>query len=801
MLVHSAALHLAVFVRSRIPQSASPSISIWIIEAPVKNSVRLAIGAFVLMAMTAALLFWNRGGVRGPRPNILFITLDTTRADRIGAYGYDKARTPVLDQLAREGVLFERAISPAPLTLPVHACLFTGLYPPEHGLRTNGYGKLPAEPTTLAEILTEEGYDTAAFVASFVLDRKFGLNRGFGTYDDDLSGARPTQDAIHRFRDGRLVVDSALEWLTQSRTNPFFCWVHLYDPHAPYEQHPAEFGDAFAASAYDGEIAYTDQQVGRLVEFLKQHPETIVVIVGDHGESLGDHFELQHGYTLYDSTQRVPLIVRGVEGTAPGTRVSTSVSLVDVLPTLLEVLKQPALDKISGRSFVDGLMNRPMASRLCYGGTDDPFLQNGWSPLRSLTSDEWRYIRTTKPELYHLPTDPTELNNLAATDPERALELEQQLSDLESSLAVGEAADVQLSGAEQKALASLGYVGGSTRDEAPVDNNLPDVKDMLPFNMATQSAIDLIDQGKLAEAETILVKIVSESPIEHVSSRLYLASVLDRKGQPSAAEELYQAVLKFRPEDQTALFQLGTMYADQGKFEEAIPIFEKCLELEPEATEPLFNLGLTRARIGDASSAERIFRSVLQIDPMFPGVWVALGTLMDQQGRAGEATAAFESELRINPESVEANTNLGVQLASEQRFEEARNRLRIAVSVAPERTDARVNLAICEEMLRNYDEAILQMNEAIRVQPEAPALHLTLGNILVKASQPTKAIEEYERALQGAPENIEILQKLAALHVAQSAPVKATECLQQILKLDPGNAPAAAELKRLATQQ
>lgn len=767
----------------------------------MKNSVRLAVGVLGLLAVTSAVVFWFRGGVSGPRPNILFITLDTTRADRIGAYGYDKARTPVLDQLARDGVLFERAISPAPLTLPVHACLFTGLYPPEHGLRTNGYGKLPPEPTTLAEILTDEGYETAAFVASFVLDRKFGLNRGFETYDDDLSSAKPTQDAIHRFRDGRLVVDSALDWLQQSRANPFFCWVHLYDPHAPYEQHTAEFGDAFAASPYDGEIAYTDQQVGRLMEFLKQHPETIVIIVGDHGESLGDHFELQHGYTLYDSTQRVPLIVRGVEGTAPGTRVSTSVSLVDVLPTLLDVLKQPALKQISGRSFLAGLLNRPMPSRLCYGGTDDPFLQNGWSPLRSLTSDEWRYIRTTKPELYHLPSDPAELTNLAATDPDRVVELEQQLIDLESSLTIGEAADVQLSGAEQKALASLGYIGGASREEAPVENNLPDVKDLLPFNMATQSAIDLMDQGKLAEAETILTKIVRESPIEHVSSRLYLATVLERNGQAVAAEELYQAVLKFRPEDRTALFQLGTLYADQGKFDQAIPVFEKCLELDPEATEPLFNLGLTRARMGDAGSAERIFRSVLQIDSMFPGVWVALGTLMAQQGRAVEATSAFESELKINPESVEANGNLGVQLASEQRFEEARNRLKVAVNAAPERADVRVNLAICEEMLRNYDEAILQMNEALRRNPEAFALHLTLGNILVQASQPAKAIEEYEKALKGLPDNIEILQKLAALHVVESAPDKATACLQQILKIDPGNAQAAAELKRLTTPQ
>ena len=767
----------------------------------MKKSTVVILGLAVVVVSIAAGILWFRQYRRQSSPSILLITLDTTRADRIGAYGYKNARTPALDGLAKDGVLFERAISPAPLTLPVHASLFTGLYPPEHGLRTNGYGKLPETLNTLPRILADEGYDTGAFVASFVLDQKFGLKEGFQEYDDDLSKAAPTQDAIHRFRDGRLVVDSALEWLKQPHENPFFCWVHLYDPHFPYEPHAAEFGDDFADSLYDGEIAYADQQVARLLEFLKAHPNTVVVVVGDHGESLGEHSELQHGYTLYDSTQHVPLIVKGVPGAVPGTRVASTVSLVDLLPTLTELLGISTPSEISGRSFLSGLKGQSIESRVVYGGTDDPFLQNRWSPLRSLTTDDWRYIRTTRPELYDLKADPQELKNLAGDDPERVLEFEQQLGDLESSLISGEAGEVQLSDAEQKALSSLGYVGGASREAIPAENNLPDVKDMLPFNAATQVGIDLLDKGQLAEAEQVLRKVVTESPAEHLSSRLYLGAALERLGRAPEAEAIYKSALEVRPDDFGTHFHLGTLYADQGQLEQAMVAFEKCIELEPEATEPLFNLGLARFKAGDTDSAARLYQAVLQIDPMFPGAWVALGTLRSQEGRSTEAISAYQSELKINPESIEANVNLGVQLGSEQRFEESRQYLTTAVKLAPERVDALFNLGVCEEMLKNYAEAEKHLREAVRLQPEATPLKVALGNVLVKAGNSAEAIKVFEQAVAETPDNVNALFSLAKLHVAAGNKQSAIDSLEQLLRVQPGNAQAAAELQRIRSEK
>lgn len=270
----------------------------------------------VLWGFAAGLLagiagwFWPRH-----RPSLLVVTLDTTRADRLGCYDSASARTPVLDELAASGVLCENAYSVAPMTLPAHASLFTGLYPPETGVVTNGRGRLSETNQTLAEILKRQGYDTAAFVGSFVLNARFGLDQGFRTYDDDLAGGEPELTGVLRRRSGEAVVDAAIRWLAEkrSRSQPFFCWVHLYDPHAPYLAHTELFGDEFHGRPYDAEIAYIDRQVGRLVDFLRSHrleDDTLLVVVADHGEGLGDHGEETHSETLYNSILRVPLIFR-----------------------------------------------------------------------------------------------------------------------------------------------------------------------------------------------------------------------------------------------------------------------------------------------------------------------------------------------------------------------------------------------------------------------------------------------------------------------------------------------------------
>src|SRR5262245_58641206 len=318
---------------------------------------QIGLAVCTVAALALGLLGW-REFLHSRRPNVLLITLDTTRADRLGCYGYAPALTPTLDALAAAGVLFERACTPAPLTLPSHASMMTGLYPREHGLITNGRGRLEENIPTLAEDLRDAGYDTAAFVGSVVLHSQFGLQRVLAAYDDDMTHTDPTEHGLHRQRDGKRVVDSALAWLQQPRKSPFFCWVHLYDPHAPYVAHADEFGDRFQNHPYDAEIAYVDRQIQRLVNHLEANrlwERTLVVVVGDHGESLGEHDEEEHSLTLYNSVLHVPCIWAGRGAAAVGRRVPQPVSLVDLRPTLLETVGLRVPRGTSGHSLCEAL--------------------------------------------------------------------------------------------------------------------------------------------------------------------------------------------------------------------------------------------------------------------------------------------------------------------------------------------------------------------------------------------------------------------------------------------------------------
>ena len=356
------------------------------------------------------------------RPNVLLITLDTTRADRLGCYGYAGARTPALDRLAARGVLFEQAVCSAPLTLPSHATILTGLLPPEHGLRLNSVGALPAGVPTLATELRRRGYRTAAFVAATVLAAKFGLDRGFQVYDDNIppEARRGGGEGGQAYRSGESVADAAIRWLQQPSRAPFFCWVHFYDPHWPYHAHTDRFGAQFADRPYDAEIAYLDAQVQRLLDALTQTgvgPRTLIVAVGDHGETLAGepHAEPRphHGLMLYRGTMRVPLILCGAGVRRHGRRVGALVETADVFPTVLACCGARAPARSSGRDLRPWLRGRSAAPRACYGESELP-ASYGWSGQRSLTTEEWKYIRSPVPELYDLVADPNETNNLAA---------------------------------------------------------------------------------------------------------------------------------------------------------------------------------------------------------------------------------------------------------------------------------------------------------------------------------------------------------------------------------------------------
>jgi choline-sulfatase len=436
-------------------------------------------GAFIaLMAMVATAGLWWRSHQRAHSMNVVIVTLDTTRADRLSPYGFMDASMPTLERLAREGVVFDQATSVAPLTLPAHVSLFTGLFPPSHGVRDNADPPLTAAHTTLADVLSEHGFRTGAFVGASVLEADRGLAQGFGIYRSDASIQTHTPETRQR-RAGEVIGD-ATRWLDEIGDARFFLWTHLYDPHRPYDP-PEPFRSRFV-DPYIGEIAFADSQIGRLLDALDRRDlleRTIVIVAGDHGESLGEHGERDHGIFVYESVLRVPLMIR-----APGVlprRVGAIVRLTDVMPTLLDLLGLPA-PKMDGVSLVDLVDGRKGTLDLeAYSESFYP-QRFGWSPLRALRDGRYKLIDAPRPELYDLERDLFEEHNVYEERRTVAETLHQRLASHERREA-GSDADIRqeasASPGTRERLAALGYVGTASKRETVDRHRLPDPKDCI----------------------------------------------------------------------------------------------------------------------------------------------------------------------------------------------------------------------------------------------------------------------------------------------------------------------------------
>ncbi len=681
---------------------------------------------FLILGMTVVLLamlvFWLRPR---SRPHLLVITLDTTRADRLGCYGYSQARTPALDSLAAAGLLCERAYTVAPLTLPAHTSLFTGLFPRASGIRTNGRGRLDDSIPTLAETLRRQGYDTAAFVGAVVLNRKFGLDRGFQTYDDDLgdAGDPPSSDPSHNQRSGRVVVDAALEWLTMKHERPFFCWIHLFDPHAPYVPHTEMFGNEFAERPYDGEIAYVDRQIARLTEFLKSRSlenQTLVVVAGDHGEGLGDHGEQTHSFTLYDETLRVPLIMRLPERIPSGTRASAEVSLVDVSRTILDLLDLNVLDvddsrRISGRTLRPVWAGGAASVSPCFGATDEPYLLSGWSPLRSLTEGHWKYIRTTRVELYDLQNDPQERSNLAEVNLEKLREMQSSLAAVEFQIDSRAVSAVPLTPAERRALVSLGYAGRAGDVPSEVEQkNLPDIKDMLTVNNAVDDARRLVESGSLGTAIARLREIVKSAP-SHTLASVLLANALCAQSEFDEAIEVLRDLVAHQPNFPDAHNEVGVLLVRQGLFDEARSEFRRTLELDPAFVDAHLNLAKGCVGAGQLDEALSHLDAILEIEHCHSAAYQWRGRVLANLGRILEAIEDFRQGLKCAPNSGEAHHNLGSILARHGEAQEAYDHFSRAVQISPDSAEFQFAFGNFLLQRRRFEEAIVPLTKALEL--------------------------------------------------------------------------------------
>lgn len=592
------------------------------------------------------------------RPSVVLITLDTTRADHLGCYGGARTETPHLDALARSGVRFEQALSPVPLTLPAHVSLLTGLVPRHHGVRDNLGFKLDPKIPLLAERLSAAGYSTAAYVSAAVLDREGGLARGFATYDDALrTGDRRAFD--YQERAASQTVDAVLKQLGTLKS-PFFLWVHFYDPHLPYVP-PEPYASRFKDRPYDGELAFMDAQIGRLWDALKRQGTTVyVVVAGDHGESLGEHGEEGHGVFLYQATQHVPLIMTG-PGLPPGTTAASNVGLIDIAPTILDLLRLPPLKDADGRSLVPLLRGARPAAPGYEMETLYPEISYGWAPLRALCAGPYKYIAAPRPELYELPTDPREIKDLARTKAKRASELSQSLAELTR----GDTAvvpDDDPSHARREKLSALGYVsGGGAGAGAALDPK--DGAKLLPDLDAARRAIQL---GDPKDALAPLRRLLASNP-GNVPARLALGQAQLALGLADEAVGTYRAVATLAPNNALAWFDLGNAWAgravkDPTAFVEAKRAYERALTLNPRHADTYLNLASLYATRRDPEQARQTLLRARTASVLDPAIETELGLLDAARKDPAGARDAFTRALALNPRQPDALTGMG-QLA------------------------------------------------------------------------------------------------------------------------------------------
>lgn len=638
--------------------------------------------------------WWNRTPVTPPRPsrpNIVLVTLDTTRADRVGAYGYSGALTPHLDRLARDGVRFVHALSPVPLTLPAHATVMTGRNPYGHGVRNNGYFVLGADVPTLAERFAAAGYDTAAFVSSFVLDRQFGLARGFAHYDDALDPPRGPSDSLEVERRGDRTVAAAVSWLSaRPSAKPYFVWVHLYDVHEPYDP-PASFRALFEHRAYDGEMAFQDSVVGELLARVGYGGSgtPLVVVAGDHGESLGDHGESTHGLFVYDGAVRVPLIISW-PGVLPSRAVEPPVTLADVAPTLAELAGLPAFPDVHGESLMPVLGGGPApASRGIYAETYFPQFFMGWAPLRSLRDGRWKYIDAPEPELYDLVADPGETTNRAGSATAEARALRRRLE--ESVRGHDQPAASALSGDAQRKLAALGYVSTPT-PRLPATGPAPDPKRMVGDFEQLTVANRALAEGRATQAAEIARAVLARDVGNHFA-RLVLGRAQLASGEHRAAIATLRTYVAAVPGSADTHHWIALAHLRLGDRENALAEEEATLALDPHHSAALALRAGLLFSMGKRDEGVAALAAAVEARPDHLRLRLDYADLLADAGRAADAEAQYRRVLAMRGDDTRARAGLGMLFAKTGRLEAAVAELSRVLDADPRHDEARIERA------------------------------------------------------------------------------------------------------------
>lgn len=713
-------------------------------------------------------------------PNILLITMDTTRVDAVGAYGGGSTSTPNLDRLAAESARFNRAYTVTPLTIPAHSSIMTGLYPPRHGVRDNGDFFLAPEATTLAERLKAGGYATAAAVGAEVTSHHWGFAQGFDSFADNLGKTEEHGNRWRVERTGDKVTADALGWLNARPADgsPWFLWAHFYDAHHPYEP-PSEFLDADPEHPYRAEVAFVDHQIGEIVEAVRVRGEfgrTLIVVVADHGEGLGSHGESMHGVLLYDATTHIPMIIHDP---GSGARViETPVSLVDLVPTIVSAAGLGVVTGLDGTDLGPVIRGETAAPRSVYAESLYALYHYGWAEQRALVTTDRKLIDSTTPELY-AREDALERNDLSTTDAAGLSALEAQLSALANAMAPvdGASASAAADTTRTSQLEALGYMTALANIEA--SEGLPDPVKRLPVLAKVEQARALLRAEDFPGAEAALRAIIELEP-GLGEPHMMLASVLGRQGRSEEARAIVEALDATRPSSQTKQL-LGNMHLQSGDAPGAVELLSAALVMDPylaTAWGPYLHAlllsrdprlgseaeragtllpdsatvqamrGVAKSLRGDFSGAEPLLLAGLAAEPDQPFANHALGTVRRERNDVTGAESAFLEEIRLFPPSLLSRRALVEMYAEQKRYAEQIAQLDgIAAAVTPD-AETLHSLGQAQFNLGKYDDAFVTVSRCRTLSPRYPGCAMLAANVLKKLGKNEEAQRTYHDALR-----------------------------------------------------